>query len=643
MSDLDGPPSRQDASRARIGAILVSRGALREDQLLEALRAQQRTAARLGDVVSRRGLASARDVAGAAAEQAGRAFADLGVEPLDPAIGDPKLLAVCLEHGMAPWRREGSRLRFVAGDVVQARRGLRLLGIAEQPDTLAICDAETIAQALAAAHPDPVAQRAADRAPEMMSVRRRDRPMRRAGLALACLLAALLWFWPMAGLAALFAAALLMNALNAVLRVAALDRALRARPDPRAEVPEGALSLTKRLKPRKFTILVPLYHEADAAPVILDALTRLDWPPELLDVKLITEADDQTTRDTLRALNPPPYCQILTAPPGGPRTKPKALNFALDFAEGDVIGVYDAEDRPEPDQLRRVDAILRDAPPEVACVQARLSYYNVHDSWLTRCFTIEYAIWFDVLLGGYRDLGLPLPLGGTSVFFRREALMRLGGWDAHNVTEDADLGMRLARMGYRCEVTGSTTYEEASSRPVQWIRQRSRWLKGYLATWLTHMRRPARLWREMGPRGFLGFQAIFLGAFAAYLGMPLFWAVWGLSLAGFAPAFAAQIPDALLWSVAAVQLIGWAAMLVAAFAATERRGARQLWPWIPTLLVYWPMGAVAAWIAVAELILAPTLWRKTRHGLGPGPAAARAEAVDRLSSAAPAPRRAGAL
>jgi cellulose synthase/poly-beta-1,6-N-acetylglucosamine synthase-like glycosyltransferase len=394
--------------------------------------------------------------------------------------------------------------------------------------------------------------------------------------------------------------------------------------------PQGdgaAVSLAARRPLPKITLLIALYREPETLPVLLQALEALDWPRERLEVLLALEADDAATLAALASLAPPPFLRVLTVPPGEPRTKPRALNFALDFAEGEIVGVYDAEDRPDPDQLRRVAAVLRDSPPDVACVQCRLTYYNTSENWLTRCFGIEYAIWFDVMLAAFRDLGFPVPLGGTSVFFRRRALERVGAWDAHNVTEDADLGMRLAREGFRTEICGSTTHEEANSRLGPWIRQRSRWLKGYMTTWLVHMRDPRALFRDLGPVGFLGFQALFVGAAVAYLGLPLFWAAWGLGVAGLGPAWLDVTPFWALAAVAVVQLSGWLAMLCAALIATARRGLWALQVFIPTLVFYWPIGALAAWLALAEMFVAPFHWRKTPHGVGRLAASAREAAL----------------
>jgi cellulose synthase/poly-beta-1,6-N-acetylglucosamine synthase-like glycosyltransferase len=297
------------------------------------------------------------------------------------------------------------------------------------------------------------------------------------------------------------------------------------------------------------------------------------------------------------------------------------MNYALAFCEGEIVGVYDAEDRPDPAQIRAVVRRLRDAPPEVACVQGHLDFYNAERNWLARCFTLEYAIWFRVILHGVERLGIPIPLGGTTVFFRRKVLEEIGAWDAHNVTEDADLGMRLARFGYRCEMLDSTTWEEANFRALPWIKQRSRWLKGYAITWASHMRDPVALWRDLGARGFLGFQVLFLGAITSYLAMPLFWAIWAAAF-GFGLAFWSSFPPVLMWGFIASMVLGQGVMLATAVVAARDSGRPGLLPWVLTLPFYWPLGAVAAWRAVAEIFYAPFLWHKTEHGVDEAPEAA---------------------
>jgi cellulose synthase/poly-beta-1,6-N-acetylglucosamine synthase-like glycosyltransferase len=209
-----------------------------------------------------------------------------------------------------------------------------------------------------------------------------------------------------------------------------------------------------------------------------------------------------------------------------PRTKPKVLNYVLPLARGEYLVIYDAEDRPERGQLRRAFNAFRSGPPKLATVQARLNIYNADDNWLT----LEYTALFDGLLPALDRLKLPIPLGGTSNHFHVPALKWLMAWDPFNVTEDADLGTRLALNGYRCQVISSTTYEEAPRRFMSWVRQRTRWLKGFVQTWLVHMRSPRALWRELGPRGFLAFQVMVGGTVLSALVHPWFYVLVGYDL-----------------------------------------------------------------------------------------------------------------
>ena len=218
-------------------------------------------------------------------------------------------------------------------------------------------------------------------------------------------------------------------------------------------------------------------------------------------MKFVVEADDHDTRRALARLDLGPPFEIITAPPSGPRTKPKALNVALPFARGSFTVVYDAEDVPEPDQLRRAFATFMAADDRLACVQAALTIDNTTDNWLARMFTADYAGQFDAFLPGLAALRLPFPLGGSSNHFRTAVLRQVGGWDPYNVTEDADLGIRLYRLGYRSAALSSATYEEAPARFLPWLKQRTRWYKGWMQTWLVHMRRPVRLMRELTPAG----------------------------------------------------------------------------------------------------------------------------------------------
>jgi cellulose synthase/poly-beta-1,6-N-acetylglucosamine synthase-like glycosyltransferase len=229
-----------------------------------------------------------------------------------------------------------------------------------------------------------------------------------------------------------------------------------------------------------YTIICALYREANVVNRLVAAIRALDYPLEKLDVKFVLEADDHETRRALANLDLGPPFEIITAPPIGPRTKPKALNVALPFARGSFTVVYDAEDVPEPDQLRCALDVFTAADARLACVQASLTIDNTTDSWLARMFTAAYAGQFDPFFSGLAALHLPLPLGGSSNHFRTTALRRVGGWDPYNVTEDADLGIRLARLGYRSTALSSATYEEAPASFGPWLRQRTRWYKGWM-------------------------------------------------------------------------------------------------------------------------------------------------------------------
>lgn len=366
-----------------------------------------------------------------------------------------------------------------------------------------------------------------------------------------------------------------------------------------------------------YTIIVALYREAAAARRLVAALDALDWPREKLDVKFALEADDRETLAALEAMSLGRPYEIIVAPPVGPRTKPKALNVALPFARGEFVAVYDAEDRPEPDQLRRAFEAFASADDRLACVQARLTIDNTADGWLTRMFTAEYAGLFDVLLPGLAAFRLPLPLGGSSNHFRAATLRAVGGWDPHNLTEDADLGMRLARFGCRSDVIDSTTYEEAPAALPAWLRQRRRWFQGWMQTWLVHMRAPVRLWRELGPAGFAAFQLVVGGTALAALAHPLFlvaMAVEGLC----APAAAAEsgAVETLLGALFGATFAGGylATGILGMMGLARRRLASTAWVLL-LAPVHWLLLSVAAWQAAAKLVRDPYRWDKTEHGL----------------------------
>jgi cellulose synthase/poly-beta-1,6-N-acetylglucosamine synthase-like glycosyltransferase len=332
-------------------------------------------------------------------------------------------------------------------------------------------------------------------------------------------------------------------------------------------------------------------------------------------VKFVLEADDEETRRALAGLELGPPFEIVTAPAIGPRTKPKALNVALPLARGPYTAVYDAEDAPEPDQLRRAIAAFRSGGHRLACVQASLTIDNTADNWLTRMFTAGYAGQFDVLLPALATMRLPLPLGGSSNHFRTAALRKVGGWDPYNVTEDADLGIRLHRLGYRSMALPSATYEEAPARFSQWLKQRTRWYKGWMQTWLVHMRRPRRLLRDLNPAGAFTFQLLLAGNVLSALVHPIF-------MAGLCYVLLAEPPLRAVGGMgdaapvyAATLLCGYASTVVLDAIGLRRRGLlRHAWVLVLTPL-YWFLLSLAAWRALIQLWRDPQRWEKTEHGL----------------------------
>lgn len=363
----------------------------------------------------------------------------------------------------------------------------------------------------------------------------------------------------------------------------------------------------------KYSVLVTLYDEAAVAPQLVEALSRLDYPIEKLEILLLLEACDHATRAALVTIDLPPQMRILTVPPGRPRTKPRALCYGLQHAQGEYIVVYDAEDRPEPDQLLKAARAFRDSDQALGCLQARLNIYNREQSILTRLFTVEYTSLFDATLPALAAAAAPVPLGGTSNHFTRSALAVTGGWDPWNVTEDADLGIRLARHGYRVEPLNSTTWEEAPSTFSVWLRQRTRWLKGWMQTYFVHMRDPVALWRELGWRGFFWFQAILGGGLLAALAHP--WLIAGLILNGLTHDASSLWPSTALWWWAILNIVAVTVVSITLASLTiNRRGFSGLALAACASPVLWLPISLAAYLAIYELMRRPFHWAKTPHG-----------------------------
>ena len=351
-----------------------------------------------------------------------------------------------------------------------------------------------------------------------------------------------------------------------------------------------------------YTVLVPLYREEKVLTALVTKLSELRYPAERLQVLLLVEQDDGPTRAALREMDLGPQFEVVVIAPSEPRTKPKACNAGLERARGEFCVIYDAEDRPEPGQLAKAVAAFRSLPDWAVCVQAELQYWNPYTNWLTQCFAAEYALNFSLFLRGLDRFRLPIPLGGTSNHFRTEALRRLGGWDPYNVTEDADLGIRIARRGWAIRMMASVTEEEANSRLGNWLRQRSRWIKGYCQTWLVHMRSPGRLWRELGPRRFLSVQATLGMATVTTLVNPFFWALTVLYLVNGPARISALFPMPVLYLGVLAMLVGNLLMVYCLMPGCMERGLFRALRAQLAVPVYWVMMSAAAYKALYQLL-----------------------------------------
>jgi len=391
-----------------------------------------------------------------------------------------------------------------------------------------------------------------------------------------------------------------------VLRLAAAA-ARPARPEQQAE-PVNAAQLPV------YSVLVALRDEVELVPELLAALGRLSWPRARLEVKFVCESDDLPTIEALRAHGLRPWVEVVEVPRGMPGTKPNALTYALALTKGEFIAVYDAEDRPHPLQLKEAWQRFAREDANLGCVQAPIDIDNGDAGILARMFELEYAALFHRLLPYLARKRMPLPLGGTSNHFRRSALEEVGGWDPYNVTEDADLGVRLARYGYRTGVIHLPTGEDAPEIPMVWLRQRTRWLKGWAQTWLVHMRDPRLLMSEIGFRSFVGIQVLLAGLLVSALFHPLL-LVTGVSLAATA-AISGDLPPLarLIFMLDVFNIVfGYGAFLLLGWRATPRSRRRGFWKLVLFTPVYWLMMSVAAWRAMIQLYREPHRWEKTPH------------------------------
>lgn len=386
---------------------------------------------------------------------------------------------------------------------------------------------------------------------------------------------------------------------------------------PEISIPEDEITKLKDDDLPIYTILCPLYKEAHILPQFLKSISKIEWPQDKLDVQLLLEEDDVATIKAAHDMDLPEYVKIQVVPDSQPKTKPKACNYGLNHAKGEFLVIFDAEDMPDPLQLKKVYLAFKKTPPEIKCIQAKLNYYNPNQNLLTRLFTAEYSLWFDVILTGLQTINTTIPLGGTSNHFRTTDLLELKGWDPFNVTEDADLGIRLFKRGARTAIVDSVTLEEANSDWLNWLRQRSRWIKGYMQTYLVHMRNPIQFARSYGWHS-LFFQLSIGGKIGFLFINPLMWvltASYFLLYAYVGPQIEALYPSYIFYMALTSLIFGNFMFMYYYMIGVAKRQHWTLMKFIFLVPFYWLMVSAAACMALYQLIFKPHYWEKTVHGL----------------------------
>ncbi len=594
--------------RKPLGLLLLERGIITSAQLARAVRLQSQQDAPLGEILVGEGWANRQDVLTALSEQSGWQIADFDNVPPSSELCAIRPVEFWLKNNVIPWHRMGPLLLVATANpdaFGRTKDELNDTGLTVVP---VLAGPEQIDAAIAECYGLPLAMLAAARVDAGQSCRNWSGNTQIRPIAISLAIVSTLFALPFLGLAILFWTAVATLVLFLGLRVLGLVMHVFRQDDPTVTKPSAVTRLPR------ISVMVPLYKEREIAQVLIARLQRLSYPKALLDVVLVLEEKDDVTRAALEDVELPSWVRAIEVPQMGKlTTKPRAMNYALDFCRGEIIGVWDAEDAPAPDQLETVALHFAQADEDVVCLQGALDYYNPRTNWRSRCFTIEYNGWFRVVLPGIARLGLVVPLGGTTFFFRRDKLLELGGWDAHNVTEDADLGVRLSRAGYRTEIVNTTTYEEANFRAWPWVKQRSRWLKGFMVTYLVHMRAPQQLLAELGPKRFLGVQAFFLGTLGQFLLAPVLWAFWLTTLGLGHPFQHIASPDVLVACMGLFLAAEGISIAVGMFGVAAGR-KRYLIPWVPSMVFYYPLGVLAAYKALWELVVDPFYWDKTQHG-----------------------------
>jgi cellulose synthase/poly-beta-1,6-N-acetylglucosamine synthase-like glycosyltransferase len=605
-------------SSIRLGEYLVQRGLISDIQLTTALHQQRRTGERLGRLLLILGFIRRLELSRALADLWQLPFVTIDDRSVDPRVAQRMPLEATLEHRAVPLREDAAAVTVaVADNPAPSLRGILDVVYPGKRIDFRVTTEWDIDRAIASVHRRNVVDTSIyglyfrDQSESAFTVFTLPQYLTFVALCLAFVVG--LWRSPAQTLLLLNIPITLFFLLIVIFRTwvgvtgAAAETAISVSDEDVHGVDNRTLPV--------YSILVPVYKEERVIGTLLRALRDLDYPADKLDILLLFEENDPETLAAAKAANPAANVRFLVIPGGDPQTKPKACNVGLLFARGDYLVVYDAEDQPEPDQLKKALLAFRRGPAELVCVQAALNYYNWNENFLTRMFTLEYSFWFDYLLPGLDRLGLPIPLGGTSNHFRTDILRTLGGWDPFNVTEDADLGIRAAMHGYRVGIVNSTTYEEANKQLGNWLRQRSRWIKGYMQTALVFSRDPWGLVRRAGWKHTLGFALLIGGTPLIFLIQPISIVLTLIWLITRSTMLESLFPPVVLYLSLFNLLIGNALAIYVNMFAVFKRKLHMLVLFSLFNPFYWVLHSVASFKALGQLFTKPYYWEKTTHGL----------------------------
>jgi len=622
LGELEGvalEPDEYAPEPGRLGGILLARGLITEEELAEGLEAQDRTGSRLGEILFYDRLIGEHDLAAALAEQLQVPLVDPDGIELNPAA-----LAIIPErlqraHRFVPIDVDEEALYLLCADVLDDEAYAEIREHTDLRIRIYLAPRSAIDRLLRTVHQDEYVRAARTelltRFPEDCANRVVTGPQKVVLILFVLAVVAGFVIAPLTTGIVLTTLSITIYAIVSLYKLKLFYDSFGRRREL-VFTPEQVAAIDERDLPT-YTILVPLYKEAGVLGKLVSNLDGLDYPKTKLEVMLLLEEDDTETIEVVEQMGLAPHFKPIGVPDSQPKTKPKACNYGLAQSTGRYIVIFDAEDEPDPDQLKKVFLGFSETEEDVVCIQCKLNYFNPEQNLLTRFFATEYAQWFDILLPGLDASDVPIPLGGTSNHFDAQVLADLGAWDPFNTTEDADLGLRLHKAGFKTAMLDSTTLEEANSVLPNWIRQRSRWIKGYFQTYLVHMRHPFRLLREIGFRGFLSFQCV-VGGTVVFLLNPIFWALTTIWLFTEAGVIEDLFPGFVYYAASFQLFLGNFIFVYLTVAGTLQRGLYSLTRYALFSPLYWGLMSIAAYRGFIQLFTKPFYWEKTEHGLDAG-------------------------